>query len=707
MAQLGYMFLVAAALCAGYAVMMCGLGLAQRTGKWLVNSVWALHAVTGLLTAAVLSLLILLVQHDFQVRYVASYTSRALPLVYVFSALWAGQEGSLLFWGWLLAICSSIFLWKNPASETSAAPAKKRKTAQHLPVPVIERLVFGLTVASVLGFFLGLLLSLTNPFERLPSAPVDGNGMNPLLQNLYMAIHPPILFIGYAGFIVPFALAFAALSTGALSVEWLNTARRWTLCAWYFLGTGIILGAHWAYLELGWGGYWAWDPVENASLIPWLTGTALLHTLAFQRRKGAVRHAGHTMTVGDTVHIVTEPHQHSQGGMQIWLVFLSILTFALCIFATFVTRSGMINSVHAFGESVIGYYFLGFLLVVALAATGLLIARWKNLHSNLSVAAVVSKETSFLLTNQLFLGLGAAVLYGTLFPFFTELFTGRKIVVDAQFFNRITIPVGLLLLLLIGLCQRIPWKLPATPARLKLIGLPLGAALVGSVLLFLLGVKHVLTLVTCWFGLFVVCTIIADVFAALRQRLRQKTPETSVGSVLRNLWTSHKRVYTAYIFHVGMALVYVGIAISSAYKIQQEATLKPGESVTVGDLSFQYGQLHMGQDAQKVSVSADMTVFRNERVVAVVMPQKQFFGEGESEQMTTEVGLHSSLTRDIYVILSGWKEDQTATFTILLHPFILWIWIGGFFIFTLGFLLTILPARPMTSQLDEQPTVSV
>jgi cytochrome c-type biogenesis protein CcmF len=673
MVHIGYWSLVLAALCAGYALILSVWGLTTRTGKWMVNIVRAMYAVMGFLTLAVLSLLILLVQHDFEVRYVASYTNRALPLVYVLSALWAGQEGSLLFWGWLLALCSSVFIWRNAAAAVPTPSPAKRGTIKGLPSALVERLVFCTALASVLGVFLILLLGLANPFEWLPSAPLDGNGLNPLLQNFYMAIHPPILFIGYAGFIVPFALSFAALSTGTLNTDWLKTARRWTLFAWYFLGIGIILGAHWAYLELGWGGYWVWDPVENASLIPWLTGTALVHTIVMQRRKG---------------------------GVKVWTLGLCILTFALCIFATFVTRSGMINSVHAFGESSIGYYFLGFLLVVALTAIGLLIVRWNTLHTTLSVASVISKESSFLLMNQLLVGLGVAVLYGTLFPFFNELLTGRKIVVDAKFFNRITIPVGLVILVLIGICQRIPWKKTVVPSMTKQIGLPLGAAFGGMIVLFLLGVKHLLTLLTCWFGLFIVFTIVADVSAALRQRFGRKATDISSGTVLLNTLAAQKRLYASYIFHLGVVLVYLGIAVSSAYKLQQETTLKPGESITVGGLRFQYGQLQMTQDAQKVSVSANLTVYRQDKAVTTLRPQKQLFGEGEKAQMVTEIGLHSSLARDIYVILVGWQDDQSATFTIILHPLILWIWIGGFFLFTIGFIVAMLPSRQ--AQLHEE-----
>jgi cytochrome c-type biogenesis protein CcmF len=487
--------------------------------------------------------------------------------------------------------------------------------------------------------------------------------MNPLLQNPYMAIHPPVLFIGYAGFIVPFVLSFAALCTGRIDDDWIKQVRRWALFSWYFLGIGIVLGAHWAYLELGWGGYWAWDPVENASFIPWLTSTALIHTLILQKRRGLLR---------------------------IWNIFLSVLTFSLCIFGTFITRSGIISSVHAFGQSSIGYYFLTFLAIVFAGTGGLIVSRWKKLRSSSEEESLLFKEGMFFLTTQIFMGLSFAIFLGTMYPFFSELFTGTKITTDASaaFFNRISIPVGLVLLGLMGICQPIPWKKTSLNTLQKQFLIPFGITLIGTILLFVFGVRHLIALLTCGLGLLVITTIGDDIRNTFSRRRGRERSSTSSMTLLIKTLVAQRRRYAAYIFHLGVVFVYFGIAMSSAYQREQEVRLRPGESSTLGNIRFQYEQLKMYEDAQKTVVFAEVTMFKNDKKITTVRPEKRFYGsDSNNTQTTTEIGLHSSLKEDIYVILAGWQEDRTATFTLLVNPLIIWIWIGGFFVFTIGIVM--------------------
>jgi len=641
MVQIGYTSLILALLIAIYVIVASIIGLKTQAGKWIVSAANGLHVITGLLTLAVLLLLYFLLQRNFQIEYVASYTNLTLPTPYVISALWAGQKGSLLFWGWVLALCSTIFIRKY-----------KKNAMTELPYIYIG-------FAVTFGLFLVLLTIVANPFVQLDYTPADGNGMNPLLQNPYMAIHPPVLFIGYAGFIVPFALAFAALCTGTIGDEWLKHVRRWTLFSWYFLGIGIVLGAHWAYLELGWGGYWAWDPVENASFIPWLTGTALIHTLILQKTRGL---------------------------MKLWNIFLGILTFSLCIFGTFITRSGIISSVHAFGQSTIGYYFLTFLAIVFAVTGGLMVYRWKNLRSYSEEDSLFSKEGSLFLTNQVFMGLSVAIFLGTMFPFFSELFTGNKITTDASaaFFNRISVPVGLVLLGLMGICQLFSWKKAPLDILKKQFLIPFGITLVGTALLFVFGVRHLTVLLTCGLGLLVLTAICDDVRNTFSRRRSHKRSSKSSRTQFARTLIAQRRRYAAYIFHLGTVLVYFGIAVSSAYQLEQEISLRPGESSTLGNVRFQYEQLKMYEDAQKDVVFAEVSVFKNDKKIATVRPEKRFYGSGSDAQTTTEIGLRSSLTEDIYVILAGWQEDRTATFVLLVNPLIIWIWIGGFFVFTIG-----------------------
>jgi cytochrome c-type biogenesis protein CcmF len=648
MAQIGYFSLILALLCTAYVIVVSIIGIKAQGKKWIVSAANALYLIAGLFTVAVFVLLYFLLQRNFQILYVASYTNLALPAVYAISALWAGQKGSLLFWGWILSLCSGVFIWKY-----------KKKATTELPYTYIG-------FAVTLGLFLALLTIVANPFEQLDFTPPDGNGMNPLLQNPYMAIHPPVLFIGYAGFIVPFALAFAALCTGTISDEWLKHVRRWTLFSWYFLGIGIILGAHWAYLELGWGGYWAWDPVENASFIPWLTSTALIHTLILQKRRGLLK---------------------------LWNIFLSILTFSLCIFGTFITRSGILSSVHAYGQSPIGYYFLTFLALIFIGTGGLIGYRWKSLRSYSEEDSLLSKEGSFFLTNQIFMGLSVAIFLGTMFPFLSELFMGNNIKteVSAAFFNRISIPVGLVLLGLMGICQQLSWKKTSSSTLTKQFLFPLGVAFVGMIFLFVFGLRHLTALLTCGLGLLVLTTICNDVRNTFSRRLNQEPfLKPSVKLFVKALFAQRRR-YTAYIFHLGTVLVYFGIAISAAYQLEREVSLRPGESSILGTLRFQYEQLGMRKEVQKDIVFAEVTIFRNEKKIATVRPEKRFYDGGSDTQVTTEIGLHSSLKEDIYVILASWEDDQRATFTLIINPMIVWIWVGGFFVFTIGFVVIMLP----------------
>ena len=630
MAHIAYFTLILAGVCAGYAVVASVVGLKTWNRRWRLSAENACHAVTWLLTLAVLLLLYFLFQRNFRIAYVAAYTDVTLAPIYILSALWAGQEGSLLCWAWLLSLCSSWWLRRYPGK--SAA----------------ERLYTLLILALTSGFFLTLLPLTANPFQVLPNPPLNGRGMNPLLQNPYMVVHPPVLFIGYAGFVIPFAQAFAALCLGRIGREWLGSVRRWTLFAWYCLGIGIILGARWAYLELGWGGYWSWDPVENASFIPWLLSTALLHTLILQQRRGLLRR---------------------------WNLLLCILTFSLCVFGTFITRSGILASVHAFAQSPTGWYFLAFLTVSGLCTLGLLAFRWRTLQGPAAFGPLASKEGSFLVATQLMVGLGFAVLYGTVYPLAADLLTGQTVLIGESFFNTISIPLGLAILALIGVCQQLSWQYRSRQMLGRKLVLPLTLAVGGGVLLFGLGIRRMPVLLTCSLSLFVAITLIS----APRRTLTLVT---------------HRRV--GQLIHLGTAIMLAGIALSSAYQREHRITLAPGQRTTLDTLEFEYEQFKTFEDRQKGVVRAEVVVSRNARRVAELHPEKHFYGPSPEEAtVTTEVGLHSSWREDIYVILEGWDEQHVATFTVLINPGIGWIWLGGFWIFSGAIGLRILPYVPL------------
>src|SRR5918995_557935 len=381
----------------------------------------SVYAISGCLLVASLALWKGLVSHDLNIEYVASSTSRTLPPYYIFSAFWAGQKGSLLFWGVVLSLFASAAQLLTP-----------RRYAHLMPY------VAGVTSA-VIAFFVSVMVFAADPFERLSFVPADGRGLNPQLQNVGMVIHPPMLYLGYISITIPFAFAVAALLSRRLDTGWIHAIRKWTLISWLFLSIGITLGMWWAYVELGWGGYWAWDPVENASLLPWLTMTAFLHSVMVQEKRGMLKR---------------------------WNLALVVGTFLLSIFGTFITRSGVIASVHSFTQSNVGYFFLGFLAVAGILAFTLLYTRWPSLKAEVQLESVLSREAAFLFNNLLFVGIAFSVLWGTLFPILSELVRGSKITVGPPFFNRVNVPLGLLLLGLTGIGPLIAWR-KASPGNLR------------------------------------------------------------------------------------------------------------------------------------------------------------------------------------------------------------------------------------------------
>ena len=662
MIQIAYFSLVLAVFCALYVLVAATIGLKTQRRCWVMSATKALHAIAGLLTLAVLLLLSFLIQRDFRLAYVASFTNLALSPGYAISALWAGQEGSLLTWTWLMSLCSAFFARKYTRILPDTAKSRTRRTWSSSSYPYLL-LVFALT----LGGFLFLLTLTANPFRLLASVPSDGRGLNPLLQNIYMVVHPPILFMGYAGFLVPFALTFAALCTGRLDTVWIREVRRWTLISWYCLGMGILLGARWAYLELGWGGYWSWDPVENSSFLPWITSTALLHTLALQRRRGLLLR---------------------------WNLLACILNFSLCIFGTWITRSGILVSVHAYAQSPAGLYFLVFLLITGVCAFVLVLSRWKALRSQRSQSALLSKETSFFLANQLFIGFGFAVLYGTVYPVFSEILFGKKAVLGPPFFTMIAMVLGGTLLGLIGICQRIPWAHLSWQAFLKRFWFPSVVAGTGALLLRIWGIQHKFVLITGGLAVFVCVTAGTDI--ATHRKTgdpdRDDGIQGQLGRIVpfRRRLSMYQHLLTSIVFHVGMVLICLGIVVSSAYKREQEVTLAPGGSVHFGKYRLQYERLEQRIAPQKTALFAEVALYANEKKVGVARPEIRVYNPllGETQE-TREVGLHSTLTEDVYLILAELQEDRTATFICIVNPMINLMWIGGFLVFTAGMLLEI------------------
>jgi cytochrome c-type biogenesis protein CcmF len=582
----------------------------------------------GFVTLAVVALLILLVQRDYQVRYVYQHVSSSLPLLYTISALWAGQEGSLLVWLWFVSLFSALALRQRAAWARELEP-------------------YALSVLGLTSAFFALLLCFeSKPFALLPARAVDGMGLNPLLQNPGMAYHPPTLFLGYAGYTVPFAYAIAALATGRLGGDWLRGIRRWILLAWGFLGLGILLGAQWAYVELGWGGYWGWDPVENASLIPWLTGTALLHSVMIQERRGLFK---------------------------VWNLMLIVGTFLLCLFATFITRSGLIESVHAFGRSAIGYYFLGYIGLWLLAALWLIAERRAELRSDAIVEEVASREGTFLLNNLLFTGLAAAVMLGTLFPALTEVLSGTQVALSRSFYDRVSGPMALAMLVLLGVCPLLGWR--RTGNLRAVLPVPIGVGLATVLLLALAaGIRDGLALFSFGLIAFVVATIVEEFVRGTRAR-RKVTGELPHMAFF-NLFRKNRRRYGGYIVHLAVVLMALGITGEALFKVEQQVTLQRGEMVTVGRYQVRFEDLTSERAADKERHVATMGVYMGEQRIASLRPEYNF--HYNVQQYVSEVAIRSTLAEDFYVALAGISADgSAATLRIMVNPLMVWLWIGG------------------------------
>jgi cytochrome c-type biogenesis protein CcmF len=629
MADFGSLCLLIALAASGWAILASYNGWKSRSGELILSGERALYATWGLVFLAVFALEYCIFTNQFDLEYVASYSNRTLDPVYKLSALWAGQSGSILFWLFILVSCSALVLLLN----------RRRNRAL---MPIVSA-----TMASVSMFFLLLVNFMTRPFVRLSFTPIDGNGMNPQLQNPFMAIHPPCLYLGYVGLTVPFAFALAALVTGRLDDTWFRTTRRFTILSWFILGAGILLGAWWAYVELGWGGYWAWDPVENASLIPWLTCTAFLHSVMIEERKKMLR---------------------------VWNLSLVIMSFLLAILGTFITRSGIISSVHSFTKSDIGPMFAGFLGICTLVSIGLLLYRLPMLKSEARLDSFVSRESSFLFNNLLLVGAAFAVLWGTIFPIISEAVRGVKITVGPPFFNEVTIPITLGLITLCGVCPLIPWR-RASPRRLfsKMQG-PIWVLIASLVAQVLFGLRDVYAIVSFGLCVFVIATTLSEFYWGTRAR-RKATGESPVSAFL-SLVDRNKRRYGGFVVHLGFILIIVGITGSSVFKQEATATLARGESFSIGPYRLLFEDIDRRDTPNYEFHGARLAVFRGEKPAGTLIPGQNFYPAGENP--STEVDILHTLREDLYLIFIGLDPHEgRVTLKAYLNPLLNWIWIGG------------------------------
>ena len=611
----------------------------------------SIFVMWGLLVVASVALMHALLTHDFNIEYVAAYTSRNLPVFYTWSAFYAGQKGSLLLWALVVSTFGSVALLVNRGKYKELTP------------------YVAATLAVVVVFFVATMVFASNPFERLGFTPPDGRGLNPQLQNPGMVIHPPMLYLGYTSISIPFAFAVAALLSGKLDTGWLHAIRRWTLVSWLFLSCGIVLGMWWAYVELGWGGYWAWDPVENASFLPWLTMTAFLHSVMIQEKRGMLKK---------------------------WNIGLVIGSFLLSIFGTFLTRSGVISSVHSFSQSNVGWFFLVFLVLAAVLGFGLLAYRWPMLEAEAKLESMVSREGAFLFNNLILIVIAFSVFWGTIFPVISEAVRGTKVTVGPPFFNQVNIPLGLFLLLLTGIGPLIAWRRASTANLQRQFLWPVTAMLVTAAGLAAVRMSDWWSLIAYALGAFVVGTVVQEFIrgTGARHRLHGEAyPLALVRLVGRN-----RRRYGGYVVHLGMVMLFAAFA-GLAFKRETEVTLKPGQSVDVkSPYGWTYHITHQGvsqyEQLNRFVTAASVDVTRNGKYIGTMKSEKRQHLDSLGRptfEPSTEVAIRSDMREDLYIVFAGAVEGtEEAVYRITINPLVWWVWYGGM-VLAAGGLITLWP----------------
>jgi cytochrome c-type biogenesis protein CcmF len=669
--------LIIALLTALYAVYAALRGARGSGREWVVSSRRAIYALAALLTAAVIVLESAFVRSDFSFGLVADNSSTTTPTFYKLTAMWSSQSGSLLLWVWVLSLFSSAVLF-----------ATRRRLREI--VPWATAVLGGLAT-----FFGALLVFKVSPFTSIASPPAEGAGLNPLLRHPSMMFHPPLLYSGYVGFAIPFAFAIGALAARRLDAEWIRATRRFSLIAWTFLSIGILLGARWSYSELGWGGYWGWDPVENASLMPWLVGTAFLHSMIVQEKRDMLK---------------------------VWNVSLIAGTFTLALLGTFLVRSGILDSIHAFGASTVGGWFLTLIAVVVAGTAALIVSRLAHLRSERRIDSLLSREAFFLLNNLVLVGLCFVVFWGTFFPLISEAVTGRKASVGPPWFDRYTVPLALALVLLSGVGPLLAWRRVTFAQVRRVFAVPaaIALAMLAGLALFTDAAGSAGSLVLFTFGAFTIASVAGEFSRGVRAR--RLVSSEGVGTALASIVRRNRRRYGGYVVHAGIAVVLIGVAASSAFSHQVDVRLVPGQTAKVGDYQVRYVRPTSSVSNEKLGFGAVLDVRKDGKRVALLRPSRSYFpsldtrmgpiGRFFGGESTSEVGLKAGLRRDIWSAMQpdlsalgpgiragnrqladagpeaqGFaiaflattydRKSPAATFRLIVNPMVTWIWLGG------------------------------
>ncbi len=648
MENIGALSILIAFCLAVFAIVAAVTGKYARRPFLVVSAERAVYAIWLLLTVASAVLVTALINGDYRLAYVAAHSNKAMSTVYKFTAWWGGQEGSLLFWSWILSTYSAVVVYSN-----------RRKFRDMMPIVVA-------ILMTTLAFFVGMISFVASPFQVLMAGRGvidvgDGNGLSPLLQWWTMAIHPPMLYLGYVGFTVPFAFAMASLLTKQPGEGWIHTTRRWAIVTWLFQSTGVSLGMYWAYTVLGWGGYWVWDPVENASLMPWITATAFLHSVMMQEKKGM---------------------------MKVWNMVLVSATFLLSILGTTLTRTGLVASVHAFAQSPVKPYFTTFVLAGTALTAIAIIRNLPYLKSDVKLESVVSRESSFLFNNLILLASCFAVLWGTLFPVLMEALTGEKETIDAPYYNRVNVPIALFLLLLTGVGPLIAWRKSSLNSLKRAFLIPAVVGMLVIAGLSIAGVRGVAPLLSFGLCAFVMATIASEFWKG-SQAIRSKEHLPLPRAAFELTWRNTRR-YGGYLVHMGIVLMFIGFT-GRAFDLHETRSIGLNQSLRFGHYDLKLLSVTNSENSNYESSHAVIDVSQNGQVIDQLDPEIRLYKS--SQEQSSLVGIRRRLNEDLYLNFSGISPDNTkAIFQMYVFPLVSWIWIG-YFVVLGGSLVCLVPPK--------------
>jgi cytochrome c-type biogenesis protein CcmF len=653
MASLGTFLLYVAFVVSAYTMAVSVAGARRGSRRLIESGIGAFHLIAAVMTVASAVIVRAFLTDDYSIKYVQHYSDRLQPLFYKLTSYWGGLDGSIMFWVFLLAMFGSLAVHVN------------RDRHREL-IPYVVAIIAGVQL-----FFLFIMIVHKNPFDTfLLQVPPDGQGLNPLLQNIYMVVHPPSLYVGFVGMTIPYAFGLAALITGHLDDSWLRAVRRWTMLSWLALSLGLTLGMIWAYEELGWGGYWGWDPVENAGLLPWFTASAFLHSVIVQERRGMLK---------------------------VWNVSLVVVTFFLTIFGTFMTRSGVVQSVHAFGEDrALAWMFCIFMVSILIFSFAWIFYRLPMLRPRYDMDSWISREAAFVANNWILLIAAMLVLFGTMFPTISEALTGNRLTVGPPFFNRWMTPIGLILLALTGIAPLLAWRRSSLVNLREQFMWPGLITVVTTAALLGLGVRVWSSGICFALCAFVFATIIQEFIRGAA--VRKDATGTDVLTAMIGLVMRERRRYGGYVVHLGIVLMFLGFA-GEGFKIDRQMQLGPGKEATVGHYTVKNMAVKVSDDGQKQMVTGHVAVFEDGKSIGTLYPARWFYRKHE-EQPTTEVAIRRTIAEDLYLVMPAYElGDQSMSLQVVINPLVNWIW-AGFGLLVLGTGIALLPERAFVFSME-------